>query len=152
MLATSVGENPEDWEDQVRKACMAYNSRVHATTGFTPFYLMFGRQARIPANLMYGTAEPESTSYGEYATKLQASLLNAYSIARQALSEKQERQSEFYNKKVHGKPHESLVWSPGPLRKVKNCSWRTGPFNMVKRIGSNIIKVDYGIWWYISID
>ena len=35
---------------------------------------MFGRQARIPVDLMYDTAQPENVNYGEYATKLQESL------------------------------------------------------------------------------
>ena len=46
MLSTCVDGHPEDWEDQVRKACMAYNSSVDGNTGFTPFYLLFGRQAQ----------------------------------------------------------------------------------------------------------
>ena len=122
MLFTCVDGHPEDWEDQVRKACMAYNSSVHGTTGFTPFYLMFGRQARIPTDLMYGTAEPEST---EYATKLQQSLSNAYDIARKSLSKNQERQLELYNKKVHGELHKvgslhgMVTDSPGSPRQVK---------------------------------
>ena len=88
MLATCVGEHPEDWEEYVSKVCMAYNMSVNATTGYTPFYLMFGRQARIPVDPMYGTAEPESASYGKYTTKLQQSLSKAYTLARESLAKK----------------------------------------------------------------
>lgn len=69
---------------------VAYNTSTHATTGFTPFYLMFGRQARIPADLMYGTAEPESLNCTEYAAKLQESLSKAYTVARKHVAGKQE--------------------------------------------------------------
>ena len=93
MLATCVEGRAEEWEDQVQKVCMAYNTSTHATTGFTPFYLMFGRQARIPADLMYGTAEPESLDYGEFAAKLRQSLADAYRIARNSTTTKQERQA-----------------------------------------------------------
>ena len=48
MLATCASDHPFDWEKYIRKVCMAYNSSVQATTGYTPFYLMFGRQARLP--------------------------------------------------------------------------------------------------------
>ena len=77
---------------------------------------MFGRQARIPADLMYGTAEPESLNCTEYVAKLQESLSKAYTVARKHVAGKQERQAEVYNKKVHGQPHQvgTLVWVLNP--------------------------------------
>ena len=60
MLATSVKDNPFDWEKQLPKVCMAYNTSVQSSTGYTPFYLMFGRQARIPIDLMFNLdCQPE---------------------------------------------------------------------------------------------
>ena len=53
MLATAASENPFDWEEHLRPLCMAYNTSVQSTTGFTPFSLMFGRQARMPIDVMY---------------------------------------------------------------------------------------------------
>ena len=53
-LATSVSDHPENWDEFVTKICFAYNTSVHPTTGFSPFYLTFGRQARLPVDLMYG--------------------------------------------------------------------------------------------------
>ena len=35
MLAATTKEHPFDWEEQIRKVCMAYNTSVHATTGYT---------------------------------------------------------------------------------------------------------------------
>ena len=93
MLATCVADCPADREDYVQKVCMAYNTSTHATTGFTPFFLMFERQARIPTDLMYGTAEPESLDCGEYAAKLRKTFANAYRIARKSSAGKQKRQA-----------------------------------------------------------
>ena len=48
MLATTTRSH------QLFKVCMAYNMSVHASTGYTPFFLMFVRQAKLPIDLMYG--------------------------------------------------------------------------------------------------
>ena len=47
MLATTLRDHPFDWEDRLRKVCMACNTSEQSSTGYTPFYLMFGREAKL---------------------------------------------------------------------------------------------------------
>ena len=66
MLATCTKDHPFGWENYIRKVCMAYNTMVQCSTGYTPFYLMFWRQACIPVDIMYDTTSPQTL--GEYGT------------------------------------------------------------------------------------
>ena len=54
MLSTTVQDH-NTWENRICPVCMAYNSSTQTTTGFSPFYLMFGRQPRLPIDLTYGS-------------------------------------------------------------------------------------------------
>ena len=146
-LSTCVKDHPESWEDYVRAICMAYNTSVHATTGFTPFYLMFGRQAKLPVELMYGTPEPESLTSTEYANRLKSSLTEAYQSVRLRTARQLEHQAELYNQKLHGKPHGvgSHVWvlfPQVPRGKSKKLyrPW-SGPFVVVKRLSDVTYRV-----------
>ena len=53
MSATHCKDNPWDWEDHIRKVCFAYNTSVHASTGYAPFYLMYGCQATLPVDVQH---------------------------------------------------------------------------------------------------
>ena len=93
MLATTVKQNPADWENHLRKVCLAYNSTTHSTTGYSPFYLMFGHQVRLPIDiLMY---EPDVT-VGEFANTMRQQLRNAYKQVRQTTQQRHLRQKDFY--------------------------------------------------------
>ena len=74
MLASTTKENPFEWESHLRKVCLLYNTSVHATTGHTPFFLMFGRQAQLPVDLVFKTDKTLSMSSSEYALELQWTL------------------------------------------------------------------------------
>ena len=148
MLSTYAVDHPFDWEPYLRKMCMAYSSSIQASTGYTPFYLMFGREARLPLDIMYGTNQTTPLpSAGEYATQLQSRLLFAYNLVRKHTGLQHQRQKVFYDKKVHGKPYKpgDLVWLHSPVP-PRGASWKlyhpwTGPFKVVKKLSEVTYRI-----------
>ena len=69
MLATAVQKRPFEWEEHLCRLCMTYNTSVQPTTGYTPFYLMFGRQVWMPTDIMYRTLNPQASSQAKYAER-----------------------------------------------------------------------------------
>ena len=126
---------------------MAYNTSVLPTTGFMPFYLMFGRQAKLPVELMYGAPETETMPPSQYAMTLKASLGEAYAKVRERTARQLERQKELYNQRVHGNPFKAgdHVWvlfpqvPRGKSRKLYR-PW-SGPFVVVKKLSDVTYRV-----------
>ena len=149
MLATAVQERLFKWEEYLRRLCMAYNTSIHPTTGYTPFYLMFGRQARMPIDIMYGTPTPQVLSHAEYAERLHQDLELAYHRVRVHLGHKLCHQKDLYDRKVHGRPYEcgDLVWlhSPavprGQSKKLRR-PW-TGPFRVVRKLSDAVYRIQH---------
>ena len=51
---------------------------VHPTTGFTPFYLRFSRQARMPMEFMYVTPGTIPVIVSAHVARLNQNLKSAY--------------------------------------------------------------------------
>ena len=63
---------------------MAYNTSEQLTTGFTPFFLMFVSEARMP-DIMFGRPpENEGLSHSEYAIQLRDKLESLYDAVRRS--------------------------------------------------------------------
>ncbi|KAL5515000.1 hypothetical protein EMCRGX_G000106 [Ephydatia muelleri] len=104
MLATATADHSLDWEECLPKVCFASNTSVQTSTVYTPFYLMFGRQAKLPVDFMYGMDNTPDVELPEYVGNLKRTLQKAYEVAREHIGEKQQFQKELYNQKVHGFP------------------------------------------------
>ena len=147
MLATTLKDHPFDWEYHLSKVCFAYNTSVHSSNGFSPFFLMFGRQAQLPLDLMYGTGQREEVPTTEYARKLKQSLEEAYALVRTRLSAQHERRKAIYDQKIHGDPYTQgdLVWlhspavSRGLSRKLHHV-WK-GPFRVLERVSNSDYRI-----------
>ena len=53
LATTTTKEQPSDRDSHIRRLCLAYNSSIQVTTGYTPFFFMFGHEAYLPLDLMY---------------------------------------------------------------------------------------------------
>lgn len=83
MLATALEGHDFDWDKQLKMACFAYNTSVHATTGYTPFYLMHGYEARLPVDVVCGSAPHESVSHHDYVANMHQRIDAAFEIVQE---------------------------------------------------------------------
>ena len=42
-------ESQKDWDEHLEGTTMSYNTTVNSQTGYTPYYMMYGREARLPS-------------------------------------------------------------------------------------------------------
>ena len=103
MLATLGEEKKKNWKAYVGSVCHAYNCTRNDTTGYSPFYLMFGRHPRLPIDLIVNTETPsEQKDYLTYVSDLKKQLSTAYDIAQRVSSASKLKNKEQYNQRVRG--------------------------------------------------
>ena len=105
MLKTLAAKDKLNWHKQLGKLAYAYNSTVHKSTGFSPHFLMFGREARMPVDSVLTTdaVEPKmQKSYANYVNEWERSMNEAFAIAKQHAEKSGERNKRYYDQKVRG--------------------------------------------------
>ena len=112
MLATTIADHPWDWEDNLCQLCYAYNTSVHSSIGYTPFFLMFGCQARLPVDLAFQLPQSQLVYLNKYTLHLQNTLRDSYKQVREKLEHNLQRQKEVYDQKAHGSAYSKgdVVW------------------------------------------
>ena len=54
MLGTLTPEQKKGWKNHVSAMVHAYHCTKNAATGFSPYYLLFGREPRLPVDAEFG--------------------------------------------------------------------------------------------------
>ena len=100
---------------------VAYKTSMQESTGCTPIYFMFGREARLPADVIFGIP-PNSIpqQVNQYALDLRARPESAYRLVQDHMGIQHVRQKTLYDKSVHGDPYKAgeLVWLHFPEGQV----------------------------------
>ena len=97
MFGTLEDHQKYDWKSYVAPLVHSYNATRHDSSGFSPFFLMFGRYPRLAVNFYLGLTleEPSISDREHYATKLQKRLQFAYNNAS-----KESEKSAAHHKKI----------------------------------------------------
>ena len=79
VLRTLRENKKERWKDSLNKVVHAYNCTRNNVTGFSPFYLLFGRSPRLPFNLdVWSPRDEPGVTHRGYVKKWQISMKEAY--------------------------------------------------------------------------
>lgn len=104
MIRALSPEDKADWPRRVQTLTFMYNCTAHETTGYPPFYLMFGRIPRLPVDVLFRSVlhDPAVTNYDKYVACLTDDLKEAMVIAQDHAAKEKYRQAQLYNKRVKG--------------------------------------------------
>ncbi|KAJ8373066.1 hypothetical protein AAFF_G00271940 [Aldrovandia affinis] len=101
MLRSLPPRSKHKWPQMIQTMTFTYNCTQHETTGFAPFYLMFGRVPRLPVDLLFRNVLRDDCvcDYNAYVKSLATDLQSAMLLAQRHSSVEQKHQSDQYNKK-----------------------------------------------------
>ena len=95
-----------DWDDMLPAALFAYRTSVHKSTSFSPFFAMYGQQAKLPCDI---TGERNQEELNE---EVMESMIGINKEIKNKLSESisraQEKQKQYYDSR-HAFKHDFKV-------------------------------------------
>ena len=139
MLKTLDPAQKPRWKDHVSSLVHAYNCTRHESTNYSPFFLMFGRQPRLPVDVFLGLT-PDYTSTVE---AIRERLEMAYKVASEAAKKAAHKQATHYNRKARGP-----AIQPGDVVLLRNVGlkgkhkiadkWQQEPFTVLEKPNPDI--------------
>ena len=145
MLAKVVSENQRDWDERLQSVLCAYRASPQESTGFSPNFVLLGRECRAPLDLVLGPPDKERDRWGssdEYVYHQQCVKRDAYRLVREHLGVAAERSKTHYDMRVRPAQFQvgEWVYVYYPRRYVgRNVKWShfyTGPFLIVKQLNA----------------
>ena len=96
--------NKADWKSHIGPIVHAYNCTRHETTNYAPFFFMYGRNPRLPVDVIFGidAGDAEKPDYNKYVNSLKSRLQKAYKLASSKMKDSHISQKRHYNKRVRG--------------------------------------------------
>jgi hypothetical protein len=64
-IAKLLSDHEKEWDDYVESVLFAYRTMKHEVTKFTPFQLLYGRQAKLPIEFKVVSFKESEMTYEE---------------------------------------------------------------------------------------
>ncbi len=139
-----------DWDAYLPYCLAAIRSTVNSSTQFTPHYLMFAREMRLPSDILLGY---EDTNYNllektDYVDEMEYRMKHAHAKAKEHLqlikNKRDESNAALTSLKEFNVGDLVMVYHPQPPRNVSAklySPWR-GPYKVLARVGDVNYLID----------
>jgi transposase InsO family protein len=141
MMAKLVADNQKDWTKVLPMCVFAYNVTRSEATGFSPYFLIFGRQAICPLDVMLETPQSDTTSsLTDFVEQLQSRLQRAFGCVLNFQRQRTETMKRAYDANVKHKAFEAgqfvYYYYPRQVsgRSAKWARYFTGPYKVERAI------------------
>ncbi|CAM4612755.1 unnamed protein product [Leuciscus chuanchicus] len=152
MIRKFVQEDAKNWDKWLEPLLFAVREVPQASTGFSPFELLYGRQPRGVLDVLRETWEDgpsNSKNEIQYVLDLRAKLHTLGRLSMENLLQAQDKQSRLYNRgarlRQFAPGDKVLVLLPTSSSKLL-AKWQ-GPFEVTRRIGDlnyEVARTDRG--------
>ena len=146
MIGKLDPEKRRKWPAHIGSIIIAYNSTRSLVTGYSPYYLMFGRRPRLPIDLLFPMCRTQmlTRTIDEYVASLYDRLRESLVIAQDCAIKETQRQKRLYDRKVGAvelRPGDHVLVRldvfRGQRRKLKN-RWGDDLHTVVSRVADGI--------------
>ena len=120
-LSAYVQANQTDWDEYLESIAFAYRTSIIDAIGNTPFYLVHGRDSRLPTQVIDGPESAIREDVMQYGIDLTKKIREAFQSAR----ERQERVDEM-RKRYYDSKHRPVEFAIGSLILVHSAHRRPG--------------------------
>ena len=126
-LSRYVNASGTNWDTLVPLYLMAYRATPHGTTGYSPYFLLHGREMVLPTTQdIRAKLSPKvkGTDYEGKLETLKSSLNIAYKIVRRNIRKSKETNRQYYDRKAKKRSLKvnNWVYLFNPARKRGECS------------------------------
>ncbi len=153
ILRAACWQTGQDWETVLPSALLAIRTARSRSTGVTPFFAMYGREARLPLDVLYPNPEHHEATAGQHAHQLRRRLQACYRHMRLKMRATVERSRVAYSGKLEKEPLEEghLVWlfTPviNPVLGGKLTTYWSGPWRVQQRLSPVLFRIaTHGTW------
>ena len=101
LLALNVANLTENWDVNLGIILIEYRSAIQSSTGYTSHFMLFGRDMRLPLEVMYRTPEASFTRF-DYPNEVCKTLADAYERAIERLHLALKKQNDYYDRRMSG--------------------------------------------------
>ena len=137
LIKTSIAENQNDWDENLKYVTFVINSTINQTTGFTPFELTFRRMPNIQSEI----ENSPNLTYQDLIRKWKRKHEENFRKTKERVQIELERTKKRLDEGIVRTHH---LYKPGNLVKILNNtkqnkleqSWK-GPYEVIDYIDNN---------------
>jgi hypothetical protein len=131
------------WDQIIDYALFAYRTSQHSSTGYTPSYLLYGRELHMPLEVIIGIPnEEKALAPANYAQQIKDNIIQASAKARQHLQTSQRRMKKRFDEKTHLIPIAvgDIIFVRNKLSTALMPRFK-GPYRVLKNMHDKVLEV-----------